>query len=237
MTNFKILFIFSIILLNSFTINAQNFSSSNLPIVIINTGNYPNSTNKYEILDEPKILASMVIVYRPDSTRNYLSDSSNNSFINYKGKIGIEIRGSSSQTLPKKSYGLTTLMSDNVTNNNVSILGMPSENDWILNSLAYDSSLIRDYFSYDLSRSLGNYSPRGVYCELYLNGNYQGLYTFMEKIKVSQDRVNLSKLTSTDNSLPNMSGGYIVKADKTNSDPIAWVMNNIYGEGVGFIYD
>jgi len=237
MTNFKILFIFSIILLNSFTINAQNFSSSNLPIVIINTGNYPNSTNKYEILDEPKILASMVIVYRPDSTRNYLSDSSNNSFINYKGKIGIEIRGSSSQTLPKKSYGLTTLMSDNVTNNNVSILGMPSENDWILNSLAYDSSLIRDYFSYDLSRSLGNYSPRGVYCELYLNGNYQGLYIFMEKIKVSQDRVNLSKLTSTDNSLPNVSGGYIVKADKTNSDPIAWVMNNIYGQGVGFIYD
>jgi len=218
-------------------ISAQNFSSSNLPIVIINTGNYPNSTDKYEILDEPKIIASMVIIYRPDSARNNLSDSSNTNYINYKGKIGIEIRGSSSQVLPKKSYGLTTLKSDNVTNNNVSILGMPPENDWILNSLAFDSSLIRDYFSYEISRSLGNYSPRGVYCELFLNGNYQGLYIFMEKIKINDERVNIKKLTTSDNSLPNLSGGYIIKADKTGSDPIAWVMNNIYGQGVGFIND
>jgi len=233
----KILFIFSILIFKVVTLSAQNFSSSNLPIVIINTGNYPNSTDKYEILDEPKIIASMVILYRPDSTRNNLSDSLNNNYINYKGKIGIEIRGSSSQVLPKKSYGLTTLKSDNVTNNNVSILGMPTENDWILNSLAFDSSLIRDYFSYELSRSLGNYSPRGVYCELYLNGNYQGLYIFMEKIKVSQERVNLTKLTTSDKSLPNITGGYIIKADKTGTDPIAWLMNNIYGQGVGFIYD
>jgi len=218
-------------------ISAQNFSSSNLPIVIINTGNYPNSTDKYEILDEPKIIASMVIIYRPDSARNNLSDSSNTNYINYKGKIGIEIRGSSSQVLPKKSYGLTTLKSDNVTNNNVSILGMPPENDWIINSLAFDSSLIRDYFSYEISRSLGNYSPRGVYCELFLNGNYQGLYIFMEKIKINDERVNIKKLTTSDNSLPNLSGGYIIKADKTGSDPIAWVMNNIYGQGVGFIND
>ena len=232
-----ILFIFSILIFKVVNISAQNFSSSNLPIVIINTGNYNNSTDKYEILDEPKIIASMVIIYRPDSARNNLSDSSNTNYINYKGKIGIEIRGSSSQVLPKKSYGLTTLKSDNVTNNNVSILGMPPENDWILNSLAFDSSLIRDYFSYEISRSIGNYSPRGVYCELFLNGNYQGLYIFMEKIKINDERVNIKKLTTSDNSLPNLSGGYIIKADKTGSDPIAWVMNNIYGQGVGFIND
>ncbi|MCX6210964.1 MAG: CotH kinase family protein [Bacteroidetes bacterium] len=232
-----IFFIFSILIFKVVNISAQNFSSSNLPIVIINTGNYNNSTDKYEILDEPKIIASMVIIYRPDSARNNLSDSSNTNYINYKGKISIEIRGSSSQVLPKKSYGLTTLKSDNVTNNNVSILGMPPENDWILNSLAFDSSLIRDYFSYEISRSIGNYSPRGVYCELFLNGNYQGLYIFMEKIKINDERVNIKKLTTSDNSLPNLSGGYIIKADKTGSDPIAWVMNNIYGQGVGFIND
>jgi spore coat protein CotH len=228
----QILFILFILNFNVGSINAQNFSSSNLPIIIINTGTNQNSTNKSKILDEPKILANMLIINRPDGSRNNLSDSLNNSYLNYNGKIGIEIRGSSSQYLPKKSYGLTTLMSDNVSNNNVSILGMPSENDWILFSLAFDSSLIRDYFSYDLYRSIGYYSPRGVYCELYLNDKYQGLYIFMEKIKISQDRVNLTKLTANDNSSPNITGGYIIKADKINSDPIAWVMN-----GVIFLHD
>ena len=55
---------------------------------------------------------------------------------------------------------------------------------------------------------------------------------FMEKIKISQDRVNLTKLTANDNSSPNITGGYIIKADKINSDPIAWVMN-----GVIFLHD
>lgn len=231
------LILLSLLLLKLGTLYAQSFTSSNLPIVIINTPNYPNSTDKIAILDEPKISASMAIIYRPDSTRNYLSDSTNTNFLNYKGNIGIEIRGSSSQVLPKKSYGLTTLKSDNVSNNNVSILGMPPENDWILNSLAFDSSLIRDYFSYEIARSLGNYTPRGVYCELIINGTYQGLYVFMEKIKINDERVNIHKLIPEDNSLPNITGGYIVKADKTGSDPVAWTMNDMYGQGVAFIND
>jgi hypothetical protein len=50
---------------------AQTFTSSNLPIVIINTDG--NAT----IPDEPKIGASMKIIYHPDGGRNYMSDQSN----------------------------------------------------------------------------------------------------------------------------------------------------------------
>lgn len=193
---------------------AQTFTDSNLPIVVIETDNHVT------IPDEPKVLATMKIIWHQDGSRNYLSDINNPEFLNYDGRIGIEIRGSSSQMLSKKPYGLETLQSDDVTNNNVSILGMPKENDWVLNSLAFDQTGMRDVISYELSEKLGQYTPRRVYCEVVINDDYKGLYVFMEKIKADDNRVNIDK-----------DGGYITKADRAdNGDPAAWTMP-CYGGG------
>ena len=206
---------------------AQNFTDSNLPIVVIETDGGAN------IPDEPKVLATMKIIWHQDGSRNYLTDIDNPEFLNYDGRIGIEIRGSSSQMFNKKPYGLETLEDDNVTNNNVSILGMPEENDWILNSLAYDQTGMRDVLSYELSNRLGQYASRSVYCEVMINGNYKGLYVFMEKIKPDKNRVNIEKMDQTCNNFPEVTGGYITKADKTNGDPVAWTMQG-YGGGWGW---
>lgn len=193
---------------------AQSFTDSNLPIVIIETdGGVP-------IPDEPKVLGNMKIIWHQDGSRNYMSDANNPEFLNYDGRIGIEIRGSSSQMLSKKPYGLETLMDDDITNNNVSLLGMPKENDWILNSLAYDQTGMRDVISYELSEKLGQYTTRRVYCEVMVNGDYKGLYVFMEKIKADDNRVNIDK-----------DGGYIVQTDRAeNGTPAAWTMPE-YGNG------
>ena len=216
---------------------AQTFVSSNLPIVIISTDINPNTGRPTEIPDEPKILATMKIIFRPDGSRNNLTDQNNPDYLNYSGRIEIEKRGSSSQSLPKKPYGLTTLKDDNVTNNNISILEMPNEHDWILNSLAFDPSLIRNYLSYDLSRSIGNYAARGKYCEVMINGIYMGLYIFMEKLKIDANRINIVKMTNTDNDFSEITGGYVTKADKTTGgDPIAWTMQS-YSGWTGYIHD
>ena len=218
-----VIFIFGLFL--GVTVKAQTFTDSNLPIVVIETDGGVN------IPDEPKVLGTMKIIWHPDGSRNYLTDLNNPAFLNYDGRIGIEIRGSSSQMLAKKPYGLTTLQADNVTNNNVSILGMPKENDWVLNSLAFDQTGMRDVLSYELSERLGQYAPRRVYCEVMINGSYNGLYVFMEKIKVDKDRVNIEKMDETCNSYPEVTGGYITKADKTTgNDPVAWTMEG-YGGG------
>jgi len=223
----KILLI-SILLLLSLWSVAQVLTDSNLPIIIIETGIMYG--RQVEIVDEPKVSATMKIIYRPDGSRNYLTDQNVSTYLNYNGRIGIEIRGSSSQFLDKKAYGLTTFEADKVTKNNVSILGMPEENDWVLNSLAFDASLIRNYLSYDLARAIGNYSPRGVFCELIINGSYKGLYIFMEKIKIDSERVNIVKMTNADNNYPDLTGGYITKADKTTGgDPVAWSMSSYNG--------
>lgn len=195
------------------------FKSSNLPIVIINTD------GRAAIPDNPRIMADMKIIYRGNGLRNYLADKDSAKYLNYNGRIDIEIRGSSSQVDPKKQYGLSTKMSDGLTNNNISILDLPKDNDWILNGLVFETSLMRNYLCYNLSRSIGEYASRTVYCEVIINGEYEGLYLLLEKVKQSKERVNVVTIDQTDNSYPDLTGGYITKADKTTGDdPVAWTM-------------
>jgi hypothetical protein len=214
-----------LLLLCSWWAHGQILTDSNLPIVVIETD------NGVTIPDEPRVYGNMKIIWHQDGSRNYLTDVNNPEFLNYNGRISIEIRGSSSQMLPKKPYGLTTLQEDDETNNNVSLLGMPKENDWVLNSLAFDQTGMRDVLSYELSERLGQYASRRVYCEVVINNDYKGLYAFMEKIKVDDNRVNVEKMDATCNSYPEITGGYITKADKTTgNDPVAWTMQG-YGSG------
>jgi len=231
------LFGFLLLIFISIVGDAQNFTSSNLPIVIIETDKNPNTGKPQEIPDNPKIAASMKIIYRSNGSRNAVSDQSDISALNYNGRIRIEIRGSTSQTLEKKPYSFTTYKSDDKTLNNVPLLGMPDENDWVLNSLSFDSSLIRDYLSYDLSRAMGQYASRGRYCEVIINGDYRGLYVLMEKLKLDDNRINIAEMTSSDYTGREVTGGYIVKADKLNGDPIAWSMPTNIGNVTNFIYD
>ena len=215
-----------LLVLFSLSVTAQNFTDSNLPIVVIETDNGAN------IPDEPKVLGTMKIIWHQDGSRNYMTDIDNPEFLNYDGRIGIERRGSSSQTMfNKKPYAVETREDDDITNRNVSLLGMPAENDWVLNSLAYDQTGMRDVLAYELSNRLGQYASRSVYCEVVINGDYKGLYVFMEKIKPDKGRVNIEEMDQTCNQYPEVTGGYIVKADKTTGgDPVAWTMQG-YGGG------
>lgn len=199
------------------------FASSNLPLVLINT-------NSQLILDDPKIIADMGIIWNGPGKRNSLSDPKNN----YNGKIGIEKRGSSSQGFPKKSYGVETKSNDLVTTD-FSLLGMPEENDWILYAPYTDKTMIRDVLTYTLDASLGHWSPRCRFVELFLNGNYEGVYVLMEKIKRNKNRVDIAKLLTTDISGENLTGGYIIKIDKTTGNSGAgWYSS--YSNVVGNTY-
>lgn len=200
---------------------AQTFTSSNLPLVILNT-------NGQSIMDEPKISANMGIIWNGPGKRNSLTDPKNN----YNGNIGIETRGSSSQGFPKKSYGFET-KSLNMVDMDISLLGLPEENDWILYAPFTDKTMIRNVLTYTLDASLGHYSPRCRYVELFLNGNYEGVYVLMEKIKRDKNRVDIAKLLITDNTGEDLTGGYIIKIDKTTGgggDGWTSYYSNAYGK-------
>lgn len=195
----------------SLTFGALPFSSSDLPILVINT-------NGGTIVDEPKIPVDLKIIYNGPGLRNYLNDTT----YDYNGTIGIEYRGSSSQGMPKKPYGFETWDAQH-NDLKVSLLGMPIESDWILLANYSDKTLMRNSLSYHLGNRMGHYSPRTRFCELVIDGSYRGVYVLTEKIKRDSGRVDVSKLLATDVSGEELTGGYIFKIDKfTGSGGAGW---------------
>ena len=200
---------------------ATTFSSSNLPLVIINT---PNNQN---IPDEPKLQASMKIIDNGLGNINHLTDFPNA----YNKLIGIEQRGSTSGGFPQKSYGFETRNTDGSILDTI-ILGMPMEHDWILYAPYNDKTCLRNNITYDLSSKMGHFAAKSKLCELVVNGQYQGIYYLMEKIKRDQNRVDIAKLLPTDNSGDELTGGYIFKIDKTTGNSnIAWTSNYPAADG------
>lgn len=175
--------------------------SSNLPIVSL-------STYDEEILNGTFIPATMRVMYNANGGRNALNDT----VLNFSGHIDIQIRGMYSASLPQLSYGLSTYTS-NHSDTSVSLMGMPPENDWILMSTYNDKSFVRNTLMYHLFEKMGHYAARSRHCELYLNGEYQGIYIFMEKIRRTENRLNLSKLKDSDTIGNELTGGYIFQHD------------------------
>ncbi|MCR9172882.1 MAG: CotH kinase family protein [bacterium] len=182
--------------------NITTPDSSEIPLVYINSSEFP-------IPDEPKAFGTMQIIDNGPGNMNHPTDPP----YGYDGFIGIEQRGSSSAMFPKKSYGLET-RDEFGFNRNVSIFGMPSENDWVLHGPYSDKTLMRNELAYYMGRQLSGYCPRTQLCELTINGVYQGVYLFMEKIKRDNGRVNISRMLQTDIMGDSLTGGYIIKIDK-----------------------
>ena len=170
-------------------------------------------TNGGTIVDEPKIVADIMI--------------SKNDITSYQGKIGIEYRGATSQALfPKKSFGLET-RDENNEDLDVSLAGFPEEEDWILYGPYSDKSLMRNLLIYDLSRDINRYASRATLAELTLNDDYRGVYVFMEKLKRDKNRIDINKLREDENTGEDVTGGYILKIDKTEGNNLGSGYNDL----------
>ncbi|HNQ12480.1 MAG TPA: CotH kinase family protein [Bacteroidia bacterium] len=200
--------------------SAQTLSNSNLPIIILDT--YGQT-----IVDDPRITIGVKIIDNGFGFINNVNDTPNV----YDGEVSIEIRGSTSQQYPKKAYAFET--QDSVGNNlNVSLLGMPQENDWIFYAPYPDKTLLRNSMAFYLWRRMGHYASRTQHAEMVRNGDYRGVYELHEKIKRDNDRVDIAKLTPADTIGDELTGGYIIKIDKTTgSGTLQWnspINNNVY---------
>ncbi|PIP78014.1 MAG: hypothetical protein COW85_05960 [Ignavibacteria bacterium CG22_combo_CG10-13_8_21_14_all_37_15] len=190
------------LLINSALMSQVNFTSSDLPIVIINT-------HGQIIKDQSKITGDMGVIDNGKGTINKPGDPYNV----YNGKVGIEIRGHSSQGFPKKQYGIE--LRDSTGNSvNAVLLGMPSENDWVLNASFTDKTFLRNVLAYKLGNDIGRYASRTRFCEVVINDEYMGLYVLQEKVKRDKNRVDIKKLEGNDRAGDALTGGYIMKIDR-----------------------
>lgn len=147
-------------------------------------------------------------------------------------EISIEYRGKTSYRLSnKKGFNIET------TNGDVSFFGLPEEEDWRLlghivnlkDKYIWDKTLMYNYVSYEMARSIGRYASRCKFVELQINKEYLGVYMFAEKLKRGDNRINIKSLNA---SSTNTTGGYILKIDKSDAGaaaigkPLSYFDNN-----------
>ena len=173
--------------------------ATDIPLVVITSNNINASYSQ----------AQLKIIDNGIGNINHPSDPGNV----YSGKVNIRVRGAFSSSLPQKPYAFTTINPVNFLDSNVSILGLPSEHDWILLATYNDKSFVRNPLMYETFRDMGHYAARSRYVEVVLNGEYQGIYSLMEKIKRDSNRVSIPKLTASDTTGDALTGGYIFKHD------------------------
>lgn len=145
----------------------------------------------------------------------------------YAGVGQIRGRGNNTWQKPKKPYKLKLPAK-------VSLMGMPAFDDWALLANYNDHSHINTALAFELGYQADglDWTPRYEYAELYLNGEYNGLYQLAETAKRGTDRVNVPKVGTTGLAL---TGGYLIEGDTD------YVINGDLGfntaQGVKIVFD
>lgn len=198
---------------------AIDVGDSEIPYVVIDTRNVP-------IENEPKIIADFSVYENMIKTQT--------------ATIGIEFRGATSFRLSdKKSFGIET-WDEGGNDIDQSLFGFPEEEDWILmghvvnqsDNYIFDRTLMYHHVGYEISRQIDKYASRTQFVELELNGEYMGIYVFMEKLKRDNDRIDIARLDPGEIDEENITGGYILKIDKASggdlnlNQPLEYFENN-----------
>ena len=131
---------------------------------------------------------------------------STNVQIRGRGHSSFDGKASPSDYAGKNSYRLKLEQKANLLG-----VGETSDKDWVLISGKYDISALRNHLIWSLAESMGTipYVPSYTWVNLYLNGDFRGMYTLVEKIEVASDRVNIDESPSTDPATV----GYLVEYD------------------------
>ena len=97
------------------------------------------------------------------------------------------MRGNSTRIYPKMSWKLNLKESDG-QNRNEDLLGLGSDDDWILNPMSMDDTFVKEKLSQILWNQVAetvDYNDsmsEGQYIELVINGSYQGLYLLQRRV-------------------------------------------------------
>ena len=139
----------------------------------------------------------------------------------------IRYRGNSSRHFDKKGYTVHFTLEDRVTQNDQDVLDMGADDDWILHGPFLDKTLIRNYLGMNVSGQIMYYASDVRFCELFLDGKYQGVYLLMESVKVSPERLNLTE------SDPNSAAtSYLIRRDWEDPTSESELTNLLYEAGI-----
>lgn len=203
---------------------------SDLPIILVHNLGGSTIPSTYD-------QSAIVMVFEPINGRACMTNPPT-----LVSRAGINLRGSSTQSQDQPSLALE-LWDDYNDDLKLPFLGLPAESDWVLYiQNSFDHTYLHNPLAHRLSRDLGRYSSRTRFAEVFLNkiggavtysapvgGNYMGLYTVEEKVKRDADRVDIDELRPDQGSAPDITGGYLLKIDRADSDERTFYDSNLQG--------
>ncbi len=172
-----------------------------LPIVSITTGGeiipgrpiyHDDGTVTYTLAEsgETTIPAAMTVIGTDTAQWHHANGTPD-----VESAIEIRIRGNSSRSFDKPSYAIR-LVDKTGANAPQSIMGMDAHHEWVLYGPWLDKTAVRNYMFYNLAGELMDYAPNVRYCEVILDGEYQGLYVMTESITGGKNGARLGLTVS-----------------------------------------
>jgi len=197
--------------------------STNLSLMVVDSYEYDvdaESGSEEDRPEWPRRTAAMVLIEGSDDDRAAMDGAPD-----FVGRIGVKVRGNSSQILPKKQYSLE-VWDEHDDDRDASLLGMPAESDWVSHAPYGDKSLMRTHLAYRWGNGLGYYAARSRFVEVFFNqddgrvsmDDYLGVHLLLEKLKRGDDRIDVARLDPASTAEPDISGGYILKVDVVDED-------------------
>lgn len=132
----------------------------------------------------------------------------NTSAIDTIAQAQFRYRGATASTMNKKAYAVK-LINKEQESMDASYFGLREDNNWILDAMAIDPGRMRNRISTDLWNDYATKpyhfteepeaqnGTRGVFVELFLNGEYAGIYCMTEKLDRKQLKLKKQKESET----------------------------------------
>lgn len=188
--------------------------STTLPVVYMNT-------KGQQVLKENVIWGNIALLDGNGEEQSVFSTP------NSIYRATIKYRGASSYSkFDKKQYRIKFYKNKKDSAKEVSLAGMGANSEWVLNGPYLDKTLIRNKLVYDLARELNGWAPDTRFVELFVDGEYQGVYLAVEPVTNGESRLRLAEF-----GLLSGETAYIVNRDRidTGSEEIdTWGKTNGY---------
>lgn len=180
------------------------YFETSLPVLLIDT-------QHRQITKENKIQASLAVLnQREDGQPRSILETPDVQF-----PITIKYRGASSYSqFDKKQYRIEFYeKKEHGKRLDYAFLGMGADSEWVLNGPFLDKTLMRNRLIYSLGREIFEWAPDSRYAEVFLDGEYQGVYLAVEPVTNGASRLRLSEFGLLSGETP-----YIVKRDRVGTE-------------------
>lgn len=171
-----------------------------LPVMMINTPNWQSVTSK-----ETWLSNTSITIRNTDGT-----------YLEALGKI--KGRGNATWSYEKKPYAIKF-------SEKQSPFGFPANKSWVLLAEYNDRSLLRTAFMSEVSKAAGiDYTINYKHVNLFLNGEYVGVYLLTDKVEKSNNRIKIDN------------DGYIIEKDSYYLQEPLYFVTSLLNYGYTFKY-